>query len=87
MKGYNKFELALCEIHVNLMYQLLKSILIFVCSIGVVPNMISVYPYCGFNFLFYGIMKRGWEKSQVIFFIVIIISFVIKGMSRNIFKI
>lgn len=30
--------------------------------------MVSVYPYCGFNFLFYGIMKRGWEKYQVSIF-------------------
>lgn len=32
---------------------------------GVIPNMFFVYPYCGLNFLFYGILKRAWKKHKL----------------------
>uniref|UniRef100_A0A7M5VH91 Uncharacterized protein n=1 Tax=Clytia hemisphaerica TaxID=252671 RepID=A0A7M5VH91_9CNID len=31
---------------------------------GIIPNLAYVYPYCGLNFLFYGLLNRTWNLLQ-----------------------
>lgn len=32
---------------------------------GLTPNLLSVYPQCAFNFLFYGLLKETWKEMKL----------------------